>query len=619
MPGTHSIQEVVHSLEQGKLAKFITICLSIVALLGATLMMLFVNFKGLSTAEGMEQAVIAREIARGNGFTTKSIRPAAIWQINNHTGEFPAGRLPETYHAPANPFLNSLTLSLFKGLWAKAPERKGEFVFAQDRVIAATSILCFFGAVFVSFFTIKRLFDTKIAILACAMVLVCDLLWEYSLSGLPQMLMLLLLAATIHMIVIAIQSQEQGRRIDIPLALGGLFLGLLFLTHHGMALVFVGAMVFCSLHFRPKGLAALWMAGFFLICAVPWLVRTFTISGNPAGLALYALVDGIGGSEGARMRSLSALSLEGFNLVSFQSRIRGGLTSQLGGVIGLLGMGIAAPVFFLSLLHPFKRPETSLARWFILCIWLGASLASATLGRASGAVHSHQFQMLFIPIMSAYGLAFLLVLWNRIGLPSNILRVGFIALIFLISAVSFIFSVIPSRQAKVHWPPYLPTFIGAIGGQSGFMKSDELVSSDIPWAVAWYADRDCLWLPKTMKDFYEINDFLRVGRPVRGLLLTPASSNETFVDKLVRGEYSDWLPLLTRSGIPPNFPLTAALPIPIVDRRFPDMLFLADYARWDPEASEKYLQEQEEKEKSKEEPSKEPPKPNEPGRQDPEQ
>ena len=37
-----------------------------------------VLFRGLDSAHGMEQAVIAREVARGNGLVTKVIRPAAV-------------------------------------------------------------------------------------------------------------------------------------------------------------------------------------------------------------------------------------------------------------------------------------------------------------------------------------------------------------------------------------------------------------------------------------------------------------------------------------------------------------------------------------------------------------
>ncbi len=48
-----------------------------VVLIILTLGNLFTLFRGLNSPQAMDQAQIAREIARGNGFTTKFIRPVA--------------------------------------------------------------------------------------------------------------------------------------------------------------------------------------------------------------------------------------------------------------------------------------------------------------------------------------------------------------------------------------------------------------------------------------------------------------------------------------------------------------------------------------------------------------
>ncbi|MEO7099261.1 MAG: hypothetical protein ABI162_07855, partial [Luteolibacter sp.] len=49
-------------------------------LVALTLGNLFIMFRGLASPQAMDQAQIAREIARGNGFTTKMIRPVAYNQ-----------------------------------------------------------------------------------------------------------------------------------------------------------------------------------------------------------------------------------------------------------------------------------------------------------------------------------------------------------------------------------------------------------------------------------------------------------------------------------------------------------------------------------------------------------
>src|SRR5688572_17362170 len=85
-----------------------------VILLSLTLGNLFVLFKGLNSPQAMDQAQISREIARGNGLTTKFIRPVAYYQAqkaqNGTTVSFQG--FQDTYHSPLNPLLNAAVLKL---------------------------------------------------------------------------------------------------------------------------------------------------------------------------------------------------------------------------------------------------------------------------------------------------------------------------------------------------------------------------------------------------------------------------------------------------------------------------------------------------------------------------
>jgi hypothetical protein len=47
------------------------------------LMAVFVSFRGLKSEVGMEQAQLARELARGNGWVTKCVRPGAWKQLDD--------------------------------------------------------------------------------------------------------------------------------------------------------------------------------------------------------------------------------------------------------------------------------------------------------------------------------------------------------------------------------------------------------------------------------------------------------------------------------------------------------------------------------------------------------
>jgi hypothetical protein len=126
-------------------------------------------------------------------------------------------------------------------------------------------------------------------------------------------------------------------------------------------------------------------------------------------------------------------------------------------------------------------------------------------------------------------------------------------------------------------PPYYEPIIAQI---SKWVQPDELMVTDIPWAVAWYGNRKSIWLPNTIEEFYQINDYH--GRVV-ALYFSPMSLDRKFLTDTSRrsGELRSWAALLM-GQLPQGFPLVARTPIPGFepDQLFPDHLFFADRARW---------------------------------------
>ena len=101
-----SIQQIVHTLEQGGWVRWVKFILLLSAVAFITYLWFFkegTGFKGLPHEKAIEQAQIARELARGHGFSTKVIRPAALWQFEQKLGAFPLERTPDTYYAPLHP------------------------------------------------------------------------------------------------------------------------------------------------------------------------------------------------------------------------------------------------------------------------------------------------------------------------------------------------------------------------------------------------------------------------------------------------------------------------------------------------------------------------------------
>jgi len=115
----------------------------------------------------------------------------------------------------------------------------------------------------------------------------------------------------------------------------------------------------------------------------------------------------------------------------------------------------------------------------------------------------------------------------------------------------FDFLFLQSRSA-VRWPPYMPPYISIL---NNWMKPQEIVASDMPWAVAWYADRASVWLPETIKTMTDLSDYNVLGGPINGLYLTPISGAENTYRDITKGEYRDWAPEIQHTVVLENFPL----------------------------------------------------------------
>src|SRR5207248_9584266 len=104
----------------------------------------------------------------------------------------------DTYKAPLPPLVDAVALIFVTPHWKMSVRT---LVYSGDRAIAIMSIFLFLASVVVLFFTAQRLFDRRLALLACGLVLLCDAMWQYSVSGLPQMLLLLLFNVAIYLLV----------------------------------------------------------------------------------------------------------------------------------------------------------------------------------------------------------------------------------------------------------------------------------------------------------------------------------------------------------------------------------------------------------------------------------
>jgi hypothetical protein len=316
-----------------------------------------------------------------------------------------------------------------------------------------------------------------------------------------------------------------------------------------------------------------------LALMAPWLVRNYVLSGTPFGIAGYALKQDTQPFPDTRLERSLNPALKRIEWQDYVRKFCANTGNILQNDLPKLGGGNWAAAFFLAgLLLPFRNPRLGQSRLFLL-LSLILLLVVQALGRThltadSPVVNTENLLILLAPGVSLFGVAFFFVVLERMLLVVQELRYLVITIFVLVCSAQLIFTLLPPRSYPIVYPPYLPPWIQE---SSRMLQTNELMMSDMPWAVAWYGDRTCVWTPlDTGRSFYAIYD---EQKAVSGLYLTPLTTDARFLTQMLQGPDWEWsrfaADVLLRTNLPPRFPLQHAR-----KRYTPDQLFLSDRPRW---------------------------------------
>ena len=576
-----------------------------IVLIILTLGNLFTLFRGLNSPQAMDQAQIAREIARGNGFATKMIRPVAYYQAEKTARRtVPLQGFQDTYHSPLNPLLNAAVLKIIgadkMNSWQMSDN---EMVYPLDRVIATVCTLFFLIAIGVNYLLISRIFDPKIAGVCAILMLFCEVFWNYSLSGLPQMLMLLLFSCGLYFAYRATEASTEGRIAMTPAIVAGIFFTLLALAHWMTVWISLGYILYAAIAFRPRGIVGISILCLLLVAGIGPILRNIDITGSPFGTAFLTLYNGLGnGTETTVMRN-SDLEAEPLVLDGLIAKVLRTTLTQATDIIPLLAGIVVAPLFFLALLHPFKRKSIANFRWAILLMWVSTAFGLAFFGISTKPLDPNQLHLLFAPIMTAYGLAFISILWTRLDFVGStpmlqnvhhFIIIGICALPLVLALPTKVRTGmhLSNRGGVPHWPPYYAPALNNDNGVKGFTTPKQVVFSDQPWAVAWYADRISIWLPPSREGFQKLETIANdLQTPVAGILISPSSHGSGPVSE-VANLYKDFTSLVLDGRVimatyPPGIPINDKnTRIQDITRRYPyrqplvgmDMIYYSEKA-----------------------------------------
>lgn len=604
-------QELVHLLTVGRGYRFLRIGLALVALAMLTFLYDWRAFKNMATQEAMDAAQVGRNLAQGKGFSTLFVRPFSIFLVKRHSQAHPQApepgkapdparlkqRHPDLANAPVYPLVLGGLMKVLpfhyrvstKGFWSK----NGRFWRYEPDFLIALFNQCLLMVLVVAVFRLaRRLFDGSVAWLSAVLLLGGEVYWRFSVSGLSTMLLWLLfvgLAWCLVLLEAEAREPKWGANGMVVLAVvTGVLTGIGGLTRYGFGWLILPVVAFIILFSGAERRAVLTLTvlGAFALVMAPWIARNLSVSGTPFGTAGYAVLETTGFfPENRLQRSLepdfSRLYLMPF-WVKFMTHLRHLIQNEL----PRLGGSWVSAFFLVGLMVNFRHSGARRLRYFLLMslpvLIVAQALGHTQLSEASPDINSENMLVLLGPLVVVYGVGLFFLLLEQVEVPVRQLRYVVIGLFGLVTTLPLLLVFLPPQTRPLAYPPYLPPIIQEL---SGYMKENELMMSDIPWAVAWYGQRQSVWLTlravpsakdrSLQEDFFAINDYLK---PVQGLYLTAETMDSKFVSEWVQAEQS-WGSFIAQTVLmreePRSFPLQKARA-----DLFPYQLFLTDWERW---------------------------------------
>ena len=493
--------------------------------------------QGLS-ANVMDMAQVARNLSVGHGFSTEFIRPYSLSVTPGRAYQ------PDLLHAPLYPFILS---------WAIT------FLGARDGVISAVSLIFFVLSAALLFQVAWRLsFNKAITCGTVALYVLCPAVLSAADSGSPLILSSFLLLAMLLVLIpkkipatLEITDKDAKsetdestvkpeattdklnlKQLNRQFLLSGMLAALCYLTDYASLLYVIPLAIVCGQEQQRwnRNTTLKFIFGFALI-ALPWWIRNARLTGNPfytlQWLELVMNSQTYPGSSLLRDFSTSHSLLSLFDFDSFPRKFTAALTTYF----------YEAP----------KIPHLYLMPFIVAAFWRPAN--STMLQRLKrGLLFSG---LLYIFVLSALGranatyllplaglLAFLGVTmiqqvasqgednWNtkqkkaslsvepRSSLWVKLSLLGLTTLVLVWPLTVAILS--RPKQANQQEKEAMAALAKAL-------SPNRAVATDVPWLVAWYADRPAVWIPKDQEQLNQIADNLPVG----ALYLSPNMVSST--------------------------------------------------------------------------------------------
>jgi hypothetical protein len=566
--------------------------------------------RNMNAPTAMDAAQLARNIAQGHGYTTDCIRPLSIYLIkkkNADASDKDPARLNRNHPDISNPPVYPVVLAgLMKVLpfhyetnlkgwyWSRpdtrAPGGRKGIRYQPDFLITFFNQFLFFGVVALAFFWARRLFDFPVARTSAILLLLSDVLWHFSASGLSTMLLLLIFMALVWCLTFWESETREPKWGQKGMALlsvaAGILVGVGGLTRYSFLCMIIPVALFLAVFGGPRRFLYCITAvvGFALVVS-PWVARNYAVSGTAFGTTGYNVIEWF--FPGFRLQRSLQPELLQLPFKLYFIKLRDNLSPVLQGDFMNMTGGWITGFFLVSVLVGFRNLGLRRLRYLtvgcVVMLTIAQAMAKTHLSEETREFNSENLLVIVSPLVTVFGVALFYSLLDGINFPAFQMRYVAVTLFVLLMRLPLQFS-LATGSNPIAYPPYLPSMIET---SAHVLKENELMMTDIPWGVAWYGNREAVWLtlnatasPDNPTDwqesFFAINDQLK---PIHALYLTPRSLDARFQTDWVHANQVSWgrfiMGTLGGGQVPGNFPLTKIPP-----GYLPEQLLLSDLARW---------------------------------------
>jgi len=556
-----SIQEWVHWLEIGPGARWIRRCALLLGIVLLSLRIGYTQFHGPMTETTLAQAVVGRQLAAGEGFTTAVRYPQTLATLRAHGGKPDFSRAwPELHQAPLYSALIGGTIAV---LPAKLSHRLFERTpippdgFGGDYLLLGLNIALLWLAAWMTFLLGRKLFDPTVGLIASLGLLASVSIWTQTVAVNGTPLMMVLLLGLFHALARGNADPTAEKSPWRWALVAGVVCGLMFLGDYAAGFVILPVLVYLGFRYRRRAqvLVLLGVVIGFVIVVAPWMIRNVGLTGNPLALAAQniALKAGDPTAEPEIVRNTLAAVAPVIDLNKIGNKGLTGLQVALRDQLWSGGLLFSA-LFVVGLLYNFRGTSANQLRWFFLAVLAVLITAQSFMDSGEG----ERLPALYaVPLIAVFGAGFFTVLVasnERFAPHLSWLAAALLAM----QALPLLHDALEPRRMHFNFPPYYPVLFSGMR-EDATQRGGAVWMADVPTGAAWYSGQHVWSQPTQLRDFYAIG----IDQPLYALVLTPHTLDRPFFTELSRvgnnpgrlGEWSQVYSGLLTNRFPPGFSL----------------------------------------------------------------